>query len=165
MMGRIANRRHGLKEEDDTHLIQALIISRVTYSVPYLTLKPREREKLEVLIRRSYKQALSLPPGTSTPRLLSLGIHNTVEEHIEAHLIGQRERLKLTPAGRQVLTRLGYPIQTLGHSETIPLTAVYRTKISVSPIPKNKHPEFHQGRRQARAHALEKKLHYTRHVR
>ncbi|KAM7303296.1 uncharacterized protein ISCGN_013260 [Ixodes scapularis] len=165
MMGRIANRRHGLKEEDATRLIQALIISRVTYSVPYLTLKPREREKLEVLIRRSYKQALGLPPGTSTPRLLSLGIHNTVEEHIEAHLTGQRERLKLIPAGRQVLTRLGYPIQTLGHSETIPLTAAYRTKISVAPIPKNMHPEFHQGRRQARARTLQKKLQYSRHVR
>ncbi|KAG0433727.1 hypothetical protein HPB47_019629, partial [Ixodes persulcatus] len=165
MMGRIANRRYGLKEEDATRLIQALIISRVTYSVPYLTLKPREREKLEVLIRRSYKQALGLPLGTSTPRLLSLGIHNTVEEHNEAHLIGQRERLKLTPAGRQVLTRLGYSIQTLGHSETIPFTAVYRTKISVAPIPKNMHPEFHQGRRQARARALQKKLQYTHHVR
>ncbi|KAG0425565.1 hypothetical protein HPB47_027279 [Ixodes persulcatus] len=75
---------HALQQKDVTRLIQALIISRVTYSVPYLTLKPREREKLEVLIRRSYKEALGLPPGTSTSRLLSLGIHNTVEEHIEA---------------------------------------------------------------------------------
>ncbi|KAG0441460.1 hypothetical protein HPB47_015935 [Ixodes persulcatus] len=56
-------KRHSLKEEEATRLIQALIISRVTYSVPYLTLKPREQEKLEVLIRRSFKQALGLPPG------------------------------------------------------------------------------------------------------
>ncbi|KAG0433332.1 hypothetical protein HPB47_020016 [Ixodes persulcatus] len=159
------SKRHGLKEEDATHLIQALIISRVTYSAPYLTIKPREREKLEVLNRRYYKQAFGLPLGTSTPRLLSLGIHNTVEERIEAHVISQRERLKLAPAGRQVLTRLGYPIQTLGHSETITLTAGYRTKISAAPIPKNMHPEFNQGRRQARARALQKKLQYTRHIR
>lgn len=165
IMSRIANRRHGLKEEDTTRLVQALVISRVTYTVPYITINRRQQEQLESLVRQAYKRALNLPPTTSTQKLLALGVHNTVEEHVAAHLVSQRERLQLTPTGRQVLERLGYPTQTAGHNHTMTLPHMYRDKIHVRPIPKNMHPDYNQGRREARARALQIKFQKSKDVR
>lgn len=146
MMGRIASRRHSLEEEDAFRLVQVLAISRVVYSRPYLTLKSQERKQLEALIRRAYKQASAIPPNTSTKRVLALRIHSIVAEHVEAHLISQRERLRLTLAGRQVRTRLGYPTQTSGHGQTFPLNTTSRTKIHVAPLPPNNStPSFIKG--------------------
>ncbi|KAG0433795.1 hypothetical protein HPB47_019605 [Ixodes persulcatus] len=65
-----------------------------------------ELDKVNALIRKTYKAALSLSPSTSTDRLLKLGVHNTAEELAEAHLTAQYERLSTTQAGRHILTSL-----------------------------------------------------------
>ncbi|KAH9363854.1 hypothetical protein HPB48_009134 [Haemaphysalis longicornis] len=46
-------------------------------------------------------------PYTSTQRLLELGVHNTIEDIIEARRAGQLIRLGTTRTGRHVLARLG----------------------------------------------------------
>ncbi|KAM7288108.1 hypothetical protein ISCGN_031798 [Ixodes scapularis] len=61
MMRRIRNRRHGIKEKEAIQLVQAFIIARLTYGTPYLNLNKAEMQKLNVLIRRAYKNALGLP--------------------------------------------------------------------------------------------------------
>ncbi|XP_070385775.1 uncharacterized protein [Dermacentor albipictus] len=70
-------------------------LTAFTHGPPYLGLKNSERDKLNALIRKTYKLALGLPPMTSTEKLLSLGIHNTWAELVEAHKTSQIERLKL----------------------------------------------------------------------
>ncbi|KAG0421782.1 hypothetical protein HPB47_002347 [Ixodes persulcatus] len=71
-----------------------------------LPLQRAELDKVNALIRKTYKAALSLSPSTSTDRLLKLGVHNTAEELAEAHLTAQYERLSTTQAGRHILTSL-----------------------------------------------------------
>ncbi|KAG0417599.1 hypothetical protein HPB47_005502 [Ixodes persulcatus] len=63
---RVANRKHGLKERDTPRLAQALVVSRITYGTPYLGFRTSEKEKINVLIRKSYKLAMGLPPIAST---------------------------------------------------------------------------------------------------
>ncbi|KAG0424680.1 hypothetical protein HPB47_028111 [Ixodes persulcatus] len=99
-------------EQDTSRIIQALVISKTTYRTPYLGLKNSEREKINTLIRRTYKLALGLSPTTSTEKLLRLGIHNTSEDLAEAHNVSRVERLQLTRTGREALRRLGYAIKT-----------------------------------------------------
>ncbi|XP_049526509.1 uncharacterized protein LOC125946696 [Dermacentor silvarum] len=155
MIQRITSRRRGLKEQDLIRLVQALIVSRIAYSAPYLNLRNAEVEVLDRLIRKAYKQALGLPPGTATFRLEETGVYNNAREIIEAHLVSQKERLLRTIARRCVLERLGYSVRKTSALTKIP-TRIQET-MYVSPIPRNMHPNFHIGRRQARAQALARK--------
>lgn len=155
MIRRITNKKHGMKEQDTLRLVQAFVISRITYATPYATLKSCEHKKLDVLIRKSYKQALGLPPNTSNEKLLALGLHNTLDELIEAHLTSQQQRLAITQTGRKLLHHLGYPPrQPETSTEDIPKEI--RSNMEVAPIPRNMHPEHHEGRRTARVRWLEK---------
>ncbi|XP_040078313.3 LOW QUALITY PROTEIN: uncharacterized protein LOC120850040, partial [Ixodes scapularis] len=151
LVKRVTNRNHGLKEQDTLRIIQALVISRITYGTPYLGLKNSEREKINTLIRKTYKLALGLSPTTSTEKLLRLGIHNTWEELAEAHKASQFERLK----GKQDGQGLGYAIEDESRSkQRIPLQL--RDNITVASIPRNMHPEHNKERRMARVRALRK---------
>ncbi|CAN7995725.1 unnamed protein product [Ixodes hexagonus] len=155
LIRRVSHRHFGLQETDTLRIIQAILISRVTYGTPYLALKPAEKEKLNVAIRQAYKAALGLPPKTATRKLLQLGlgVHNTWEEIQEAHRVSQFTRLKLTPAGRATLSRLGYtqPAEC-EQKKRIPLAI--RHSIKVAPIPRNMHPIYNKARREARIRAL-----------
>lgn len=82
-------------------------------------------------------------------------MYNNAREIIEAHLVSQKERLLRTIAGRCVLERLGYSVRKTSALTKIP-TRIQET-MHVSPIPRNMHPNFHIGRRQARAQALARK--------
>lgn len=158
LIRRICTQRHGLKEPDTCRLVQALLISRITYGTPYVNLKPKEHAKLDALIRKSYKIALGLPAFTPTVRLLQLGIHNSLSELLEAQRVQQLTRLALTPTGRTVLHKLGYPTPLpLDTPQRIPPSL--RAHIFVSPIPKHMHPSFNQGRRQARVTRLRAEYH------
>ncbi|XP_077564576.1 uncharacterized protein LOC144180043 [Haemaphysalis longicornis] len=61
-----------------------------------------ETNKLNVVIRRAYKTAIGVPECTSTERLYTLGIHNTLDEIAEAQRIAQLERLSMTKPGSGV---------------------------------------------------------------
>ncbi|KAH7971811.1 hypothetical protein HPB52_002971 [Rhipicephalus sanguineus] len=60
--------------------------------------------------------------NTSTEIFLKLGINNTVQEHIEAHLLAPKMRLMLTPTGRYTLQILGMrnACRELNNTESIP---------------------------------------------
>ncbi|KAG0411079.1 hypothetical protein HPB47_011822, partial [Ixodes persulcatus] len=101
MMSRITSRGHGLKEPGLIRITQALIISRIVYATPYLTLTARDKSKMDVITHKAYKIGLGLPPYTPNVRLLQLGVHNTYKELADAHRASQRERLALTQTGRR----------------------------------------------------------------
>ncbi|KAG0419935.1 hypothetical protein HPB47_003783 [Ixodes persulcatus] len=157
MMRRIRNRRHGLKEKEAIQLVQAFIIARLTYGTPYLNLNKAEMQKLNVLIRRAYKNALGLPERTATEKLLKLGVHNTIEELHEAQLVSQLKRLSSTVNGAWLLDKLGMAVPGGSHGpgdagEELP--AETRQRFTISRIPRNMHPDRNAERRQARAVAL-----------
>ncbi|KAM7305243.1 hypothetical protein ISCGN_015140 [Ixodes scapularis] len=157
MMRRIRNRRHGIKEKEAIQLVQAFIIARLTYGTPYLNLNKAEMQKLNVLIRRAYKNALRLPERTATEKLLKLGVHNTIEELHEAQLVSQLKRLSSTVNGAWLLDKLGMAVPGGSYGpgdagEELP--AETRQRFTISRIPRNMHPDRNAERRQTRAVAL-----------
>ncbi|KAM7315618.1 hypothetical protein ISCGN_005401 [Ixodes scapularis] len=153
LLKRITNRRSGMREENLTRLIHSFVVCHIAYVAAFHNWYRKEEDKINVLIRRVYKIALGLPESTSTDRLLQLGIHNTLNEIAEAQRTSQLERLSGTNAGRRILENLGIGYHTQqGHKVTIPVAI--RETIRVDPIPRNVHPEYNRGRREARAKAL-----------
>lgn len=157
LIRRIATRRQGLRENERIRLIQAFVVSRITYSLPYLHVSATELEKINCLIRKAYKAALQLPLHTSTARFEHLGVHNTAEELVEAHLSAQIARLATTPTGLHILERVGLNIPAgLDRKVSIPHTT--HAQLIVRPLPRNMHPTYNAGRRTQRARALERRL-------
>uniref|UniRef100_A0A6B0UMH6 Putative tick transposon n=1 Tax=Ixodes ricinus TaxID=34613 RepID=A0A6B0UMH6_IXORI len=115
-------------------LVQAFVISRLVFSTPYLPLQRAELDKVNALIRKTYKVALSLSPSTSTGRLLKLGVHNTAEESAKAHFTAQYQRLSTSQADRHNLTsqQINFPSNP-SHKCFLPLDI--RQSLQVSPIP------------------------------
>lgn len=160
LIRRIANKHQGMKETDLRRLVQAFVLSRIVYSLPYLKLQAAEKNKVECLIRQSYKAALHLPKYTSTERLLMLGIHNTLPELVEAHRIAQYDRLTKTPTGRHILRTLDIRQECIG-TDAVQMPRDIHKCLRIDPIPKNMHPEHHAERRKARAKALHRQ--YSNH--
>lgn len=106
LIKRISSRRHGLTELERLRLVQCFLVSRFCYHLPYTQLTSSQRTSLDALLRRAYRSVLLLPPHAPTQRLLALGIHNTVDEIIEAHRLAQLTRLSQTPTGRHILERI-----------------------------------------------------------
>ncbi|KAH7942346.1 hypothetical protein HPB49_023195 [Dermacentor silvarum] len=140
MIHRITNRKRGLRERDVLRIVQALIVSRLTYHLPYHNLTLTQTEKMDILLRTAVKAALGLPPHASTRRLCQLRFHNTITELLEAQYSSQLQRLRPTRQGCAILSRLGYPIREKPHT--------------VAPIPRNMKPHRHAGRRRARVQAM-----------
>ncbi|KAH6929808.1 hypothetical protein HPB50_005959 [Hyalomma asiaticum] len=80
LIARVSARKQGMKEKELLQLIHAFVISRLTYALPYLRLLSAEKERINRLIRKVYKTALGLTHSTSTSHLLSLGLHNTLDD-------------------------------------------------------------------------------------
>lgn len=92
-----------MREGHVIRLIQAFVISQITYTAAFHNWTVAERNKLNALIRKAYKCALGLAPGVSTTKLLELGLHNTLEELVEVQQVSQLEHLSNTRPGRHVL--------------------------------------------------------------
>ncbi|XP_077547628.1 uncharacterized protein LOC144159832 [Haemaphysalis longicornis] len=107
MIRRVPNRNCGLKEEDALWLVQAFVVSRVTYSATYLRLMKADREALVTAMRKATKIAMGLPMYSSMKRLMEMGILNTTDELIEAHLSNQRRHALLTMAQRPMVIIVG----------------------------------------------------------
>ncbi|KAG0411960.1 hypothetical protein HPB47_010911 [Ixodes persulcatus] len=145
MIRRVTNRHRGMRESDTVRLIQAFVLSRITYAAPYVTLSKAEQDKLDVLIRKTLKQAIGLPVNASTDKLLRMGLHNTVGELIEGHLSSQRTRLAHTQTGRNVLIKL----KQVPRDQTLPLALPesWRQHIFVYPAEKTiRRDTFHSPR-------------------
>ncbi|XP_065281367.1 uncharacterized protein [Dermacentor albipictus] len=103
LIRRVANRKAGMKEESLIRLVHSFVISHVTYVAAFHNWMQCEQNKINALIRRPYKAALGLFECTNTNKLLSLGVHNTLEEVAEVQRTVQLERLSMTEAGRRIL--------------------------------------------------------------
>lgn len=159
MIRRVGRSRNGLAEEETIRLVQAFVINRITYGLPFQKLNQTEVKQVDTLIRMAYKSALGLPNTVSTESLERLGIYNKYEEHATAVLISQRERLSSTPQGRSILQRLGYdPRPPFCGDKTDLLPRDLRDRLYVAPIPRNMSAKYHAGRRQARTRALQKRF-------
>ena len=103
-----------MRECNLARLVRAFVVSRMAYVLPFLRLGVAEKTKLDCLIRKSYKRALGLPDSTSNDRFAALGLHNTVDEIVEAQRLSQLERLTRSETGRHILRSLGirYDSQT-----------------------------------------------------
>ncbi|XP_070392692.1 uncharacterized protein [Dermacentor albipictus] len=163
LIKRIANRHYGMKENNLVRLVQAFVISRIVYVTPYLNLQVAEKTKIDGIIRRSFKQAIGLPINTSNDRLLALGVHNTLEELIEAHTIAQYERLSQTPTGRHILNKLKVTYASQ-YGTKVDIPHDIRKQLIIPPLPKNMHPEHHRERREERARAIQRRFQRSQDV-
>ncbi|KAH6926527.1 hypothetical protein HPB50_019388 [Hyalomma asiaticum] len=125
--------RPGIREADTRRLIQAFCLCKITYALPYLYLSPLERDQVDRLIRTAYKTALHLPNSTPTSKLLQLGVHNTIDELVQAHLISQYTRLSQSETGRQLLQRL--QINLIGRTSSVQAPTLLRGAFHVEPVP------------------------------
>ncbi|XP_037515219.1 uncharacterized protein LOC119391623 [Rhipicephalus sanguineus] len=153
LIRRITNRHRGMKETSVVRLIHSFVISRITYVAVYHNWYTAEKAKLNTLIRRTHKMALGLPDSPSTELLLQLGIHNTLEDLIEAQQISELERLTRTRTGRSILDKLEISYHKQ-HGDETSLPSSIREKLQVASLPNNMHPGLNQGRR-ARRNASE----------
>ncbi|KAG0432491.1 hypothetical protein HPB47_020799 [Ixodes persulcatus] len=153
LLKRVTNRQQGMKEESLIRLVHSFVICHVTYVAAFHDWYKAEKTKLDIIIRGAYKLALGLPNSTSTELLLQLGLHNTLDELIEAQRRSQLERLTLTETGRHILTKLGITYHRQ-HGDKHPIPRDVQTWLHADPIPKNMHPEYNKERRKARAASL-----------
>ncbi|KAG0423580.1 hypothetical protein HPB47_000647, partial [Ixodes persulcatus] len=148
LISRIAGRNYGMKEKNLVRLVRAFVVSRLAYVLPFLRLGLTGTNKLN---------SLGIPDTTSNEKLAALGLHNTVEDIIEAQRVSQLERLTKSATGRHILASLGirYERQT-GEKADVPRRV--REAVVIPNIPKHMHPTHHAERRAARVKALQKRL-------
>ncbi|KAG0428880.1 hypothetical protein HPB47_024152 [Ixodes persulcatus] len=116
-----------------------------------------EKSKLECIVRKACKRALGHPDSTSNEKLATLGVHNTIDELIEAQRTAQLERLMRSATGRHIFKSLGLRYETQrGEKVDVPLHI--RELLQISPIPKHMDPVHDTKRREARAKALGRTL-------
>ncbi|XP_077545189.1 uncharacterized protein LOC144158274 [Haemaphysalis longicornis] len=156
LLRRITTRHEGLKEAERLRLIQAFVISRITYSLPYLAPSSTELKKVDCLIRKVYKTALRIPQSAATARVESLGVYNTASELLEAHLVSQYARLATTSTGQSLLRRLAINLPFATES-SLAIPSTIHDLFIVRPIPRNMHPTHNRARREQRARALTKR--------
>ncbi|KAG0436628.1 hypothetical protein HPB47_017853 [Ixodes persulcatus] len=108
----ISNRNYGIKEGNHMSLVEAFVMSRLAYEVPFMRLGVAEKFKLKCIVRKAYKRALGLPDSTSNEKLAALRVQNTIDELIEAQRTAQLERLTRSATGRHILKSLGLRYET-----------------------------------------------------
>lgn len=115
------------------------------------------------MIRKAYKQALGIPVTAPNERFEALGIHNNLEEIIEAQRVAQLERLTKSQTGRHILRSLGIRYESQFGAK-YEITRDFRDCIHVPPLLRNMHPEHHEERWLERAKALHKRFESTEDV-
>lgn len=157
LLGRVSNKHGGLKEAELLRLVQAFVISKITFTTPYLHFLKSESDQIDILLRKAYKFALGVPIRTSTERLMRTGTFNTLAELGEAHIASQYNRLSNTVTGRHILQTLSVtPASITKVKYTIPHHI--HENLYIPPLPKNMHPEHQKQRRMQRARALKKQF-------
>lgn len=156
LLRKVATRYQGMKEDSLLRLTQSFAISHIAYVASFHNWKAAERIKIDAMIRKVYKTALGLYPHTNTERMLSLGVHNTLEEIAEAQWTAQYHRLSQTKTGRAILQRIGLNVPATTPEEAAQLPREVMRRLKIPPLPKHMHPQIHQERRTARAEALTK---------
>ncbi|KAH7947109.1 hypothetical protein HPB52_007540 [Rhipicephalus sanguineus] len=152
-IGRIANKRAGLLEDNILKPYHAFLVSHIACAFPFLKLTKVEIKKVDAMLRKGLKTTLGLPNSTSNEKLEQLGLLNTAEEIFEAQKTAQITRLPTTQAGHLILRDAGIrPI--FQPDEKTKLTNDVRKHTKVEQIPRNVHPTLNEVRRKDRARAL-----------
>lgn len=157
MIRRITRQKRGMKEHELRKVIEALIYSRVMYHLPYISLTKTQQKKLETTLRKASKLALGVPRFTATYKIKDAGLFNSLDDRVDIHKLGQKQRLETSLQGRRILTKLNYETTNLPPIplETPPWEQIPR--IHVDPIPKNMHTKRNADRKNDRVQRLEKK--------
>ncbi|KAH7937229.1 hypothetical protein HPB49_009231 [Dermacentor silvarum] len=149
-----------MREEDTLRIVQALVISRVTYTMPdhYHSLNKRGQEQVDAIIRGAYKTGLGLPVTSSNENLAALGIHKTFTELSDAVVASQKVRQQNTAAGRAILhrTRIAPELHALDGQRSLPPEV--RSEIKANPITKHMSHELHEARRKGRVERQRRQL-------
>lgn len=156
LINKVATRQQGMKEDSLLRLTQSFAISHVAYVASYHNWRADEKKTIDAAIRKAYKSAIGLYHHTSTEHMLALGVHNTLEEIMEAQRTAQYHRLAQTRTGRAILNRIGMEIPHTSPREAAALPQDVMCKIRIPPAPRHMHPQNDQERRTARAVALTK---------
>lgn len=160
LVKRVSTRYQGMNERGLLRLLQAFVVSQAAYAGAFHRWTKTEEGKIDAAIRKAYRSALGLLPGTRTSALLALGVHNTLSEIGEAQRTAQLARLNGTRTGKSILTRTGLSLPGNGEAENgeledqVPIRDEAARGIIVFPLPKNVDPERDPERRKARAPAL-----------
>ncbi|KAG0429019.1 hypothetical protein HPB47_024019 [Ixodes persulcatus] len=138
----------------DCRLVHAFVLSRIMYAAPYMNLNEGTIKTLDTIIRKAFKTALGLATCTPNDALEQLGLHNTFEEMRLAQRTAQEQRLSKTATGLITLQRIGVK-QSKKEVGQKPILATWHRALRVIPLPKNTNSARDQGRREARARALD----------
>nr|XP_037279981.1 uncharacterized protein LOC119172944 [Rhipicephalus microplus] len=145
-----------MKEANLIRLVNVFSISRIIYVAPFRKLTLTDKKKLNIMIRRCYKCALHLSMSTPNAKLNDLGLHNTIDEFIEAQRISHYKRLGQTRTGRHLMCSLGIPyVSQFG--QKLPIPSDIRDTFVILPISRSMHPEYNVERRVDRAKQLGKR--------
>ncbi|KAL3186644.1 hypothetical protein MRX96_026803 [Rhipicephalus microplus] len=149
MRYRVATLHHGMREENTFKLIRSLVVSSVTYSLPYQRLTKSEQDQVDAMLHKAYKVALKPPPGAPSSKLIGFGVHNTYK----AQLVTQLQRLPHTATDHDLPLRLGYigQFHDTARNKPIPNTVCATYKVAL--IPRYVDPRPHHGEQEARVEA------------
>ncbi|KAG0411732.1 hypothetical protein HPB47_011137 [Ixodes persulcatus] len=149
---RTTNHRTALKEHNLLLIIDAFVISRLLYTLLYLTAICTQIKKLEASLLKLYRLALGVPGHASSERLLNTGTFNTITERIQMHKDGPR-------ANDFADTRYQHGL-TFPNPIPPPPWKSANHNVTVELLPKNMHPDNNPETRKLRAKAHEKRIRY-----
>ncbi|XP_077564421.1 uncharacterized protein LOC144179871 [Haemaphysalis longicornis] len=141
MINRVSRSKYGLKEHEGRKVVEALLISRIMYGLPYYYLTKTQHTKLEVILRNATRIITGTPRFTQNDLLYATGALNTLSEKIDTHHLAQTQRLQTSPQGRLILLDLGHNISQLQHIPPEPPPWSCPANITLKPIPKNMGPD------------------------
>ncbi|XP_040063063.3 uncharacterized protein LOC120837624 [Ixodes scapularis] len=113
VLRRISTRTRGVHEREMRRFVQAFVVSRLLYGLPYHPVNRTQMLALERLINEARRLITGLPRYTRLDALKSCGGINDLSELVSAHYNIQEARLRTTPAGRSILAKLGYAVHDL----------------------------------------------------
>ncbi|KAM7309599.1 uncharacterized protein ISCGN_006603 [Ixodes scapularis] len=148
LVRRVVKKHAGLHEKQASHLVHALALSKILYSIPYVTLTQQQINKLSAALNTLYKASLNLPISTSNQKLYETGLFLPLTSLLHLHRDRQIARLSGTPQGRWILEQAGLsPIDLPLHIPTPALPLNLR----FAPVPRRMSPGLNDGRRRAQA--------------
>lgn len=65
-----------MRETDTLRIVQAFVVSRRTYALPYQLIRKWQTDQANILLRGTYKTLLGLPVEASSNRLTNMGKQN-----------------------------------------------------------------------------------------
>ncbi|KAG0423480.1 hypothetical protein HPB47_000747 [Ixodes persulcatus] len=113
VLRRISTRTRGVREREMRQFVQAFVVSRLLYGIPYHPVNWTQMLALDRLINEARRLITGLPRYTHPDALKSCGGINDLSELVSTHYNIQESRLRTTPAGRSIHAKLGYPVHDL----------------------------------------------------